>query len=25
MIPEDILAILGLKEGDHVELQFDLF
>lgn len=25
MIPEDILAMLGLIEGDNVELQFDLF
>ena len=25
MVPEDILRVLGLKEGDHIELQFDLF
>jgi hypothetical protein len=25
MVPEDILRILGLKEGDNIELQFDLF
>jgi len=25
MVPEDILAVLGLKEGDLIELHFDLF
>jgi|LauGreDrversion4_2_1035121.scaffolds.fasta_scaffold41926_5 hypothetical protein len=25
MVPEDILGVLGLKEGDMIELHFDIF
>jgi len=25
MVPEDLLTVLGLKEGDWIELHFDLF